>query len=152
RPKNGDTSMLKDQLVGMWKMVGAEFQWPDGAPADLYGDAPTGVIIYGPLGDMAVQIMRAGPPRFASGDFPAGTPDELGAAVAGYMAYFGRYDLDEAARTVTHHIRGSLFPNWIGQDLTRVVEIDGTRLILRTAAPMPTAGRMTTGVLIWERS
>ena len=142
--------MLRDELVGMWNMIGAEFRWADGTGADLYGPEPAGLLIYGPRGDMAVQIMRAGRSRFASGDFRSGTPEELLAAVAGYMAYFGRYEVDEAARTVTHHIRGSLFPNWIGQDLTRTVELAGTRLTLRTT-PFPTAGQAATGVLVWER-
>ena len=143
--------MLRDELVGMWKMTGAEFWWPDGQVADIYGPAPSGMLIYGAGGDMAVQIMRAGRPPFASGDFRDGSADELRSAVAGYMAYFGRYTVDEAARTVTHHMRGSLVPNWVGQDLTRVVELAGNRLTLRTAAPMPTAGRTMMGVLVWER-
>ena len=143
--------MLRDELVGMWRMAGAEFWWPDGQVADMYGPAPSGMLIYGAGGDMAVQIMRADRPPFAAGDFRDGSIEELRAAVAGYMAYFGRYTVDEAARTVTHHLRGSLAPNWVGQDLTRVVELDGNRLTLRTAKPIATAGRTTMGVLVWER-
>ena len=106
-------------------MVSAEFRWADGQIADVYGPQPSGMLIYGARGDMAVQIMRAGRPPFASDDWRDGAADEAQAAVAGYMAYFGRYEVDEAARTVTHHMRGSLFPNWIGQDLTRSVELAG---------------------------
>ena len=143
--------MLRDELVGTWKLTGAEFWWPDGQVADLYGSAPTGTLIYGAGGDMAVQIMRADRPPFAAGDFRDGSIDELRAAVAGYIAYFGRYTVDEATHTVTHHMRGSLVPNWVGHDLTRVVELAGNRLTLRTAAPMPTAGQTAMGALMWDR-
>jgi len=142
--------MLRDELVGMWKMISAEFHWADGSIADLYGPAPEGRIIYGPQGDMAVQIMRVDRPRFASGDFRAGSADEARAAVAGYMAYFGRYDVDETQRLVTHHIRGSVYPNWVGQDMTRAVTLEDGRLTLRTK-PMAFGSQTAVGVLVWER-
>jgi Lipocalin-like domain len=142
--------MLKDELVGVWNLVGNEFHWSDGESADLYGPDATGMLIYGRQGQMSVQIMRAGRPAFASGDFRHGTGPEITAAFEGYLAYFGSYAVDEAARTVTHAMRGSLFPNWVGQDLTRMVELSGQRLTLRTP-PMATAGRTFSGMLAWER-
>ena len=142
--------MLRDELVGMWKLISAEFHWANGSTADLYGPAAEGLIIYGPQGEMAVQIMRANRPLFASGDFREGSADEARAAVAGYMAYFGRYEVDEAQRLVTHHIRGSVFPNWVGQDLTRHVTLESSRVTLRTT-PMAIGSQRAVGVLVWER-
>jgi hypothetical protein len=142
--------MLKDDLVGIWSLVANEFRWSDGEVADLFGPEAAGMLIYGPQGQMSVQIMRAGRPAFASGDFRHGTGPEVAAAFEGYLGYFGSYSVDEAARTVTHAMRGSLFPNWVSQTLTRMVELEGSRLILRTT-PLATAGRTFSGVLVWER-
>jgi hypothetical protein len=142
--------MSKDAFVGFWKLAASEFRWSDGEVADLYGSDAAGMIIYGARGQMSVQIMRPNRPAFASGDSRRGTPDEIKAAFEDYLAYFGTYTVDEAERTVTHHMRGSLFPNWVGHDLKRYYEFSGDRLTLCTP-PMATAGRQFTGVLVWER-
>jgi len=142
--------MIQDDLAGTWTLATSEFRWSNGEIADLYGPDAVGLLIYGPRGRMSVQIMRANRPAFVSGDLRSGTPEEARAAFEGYVAYFGSYDVDEAAGTVTHHMRGSLFPNWVGQDLVRFYEVAGNRLTLRTP-PMPAAGKSFTGVLVWER-
>ena len=142
--------MLRDKLVGIWTLVGAEFRRSDGAVADLYGPNPSGMIVYGSGGEVAVQIMRAGRPSFSGDDLRSATAAEAQAAVGGYMAYFGRYDVDEVEGSVTHHLRGSIFPNWIGADLKRFYEISSSRLTLRTV-PLISDGQPATGVLVWER-
>ena len=143
--------MLKDDLAGVWNLVANEFHWSDGESADLYGADAGGMLIYGRQGQMSVQIMRAGRPAFALGDFRHSSASEVTAAFEGYLAYFGSYTVDEAARTVTHAMDGSLFPNWVGQTLTRMVELSGNRLTLRTP-PMATMGRTVSGTLVWERN
>jgi hypothetical protein len=99
---------------------------------------------------MAAQIMRPGRPPFASGDRQRGTDAEVRAAHDGYLAYWGTWDVDPARGTVTHHVRGSLFPNWVGQDQVRAFTLDGDRLTLRTP-PLRQGGREVVGVLAWER-
>ncbi len=143
--------MVKDGFVGVWNLVTAEFTWSSGEIADLYGRDAEGMLIYGPQGQMSVQIMRPHRPVFVSGDSRRGTTEEIKAAFEDYLAYFGTYTVDETEHTVTHHMRGSLFPNWAGQDLTRFFELSGDRLTLRTP-PMATAGKEFTGVLVWERA
>jgi hypothetical protein len=58
--------------------------------------------------------------------------------------------VDERARTVTHHVEGATFPNWIGTDQRRTYELSGDRLTLSTP-PMVRGGRRSTYVLVWER-
>ena len=70
------------------------------------------------------------------------TPDEAKAALAGYIAYFGTYSVDEQARTVTHHREGSVQPGDKG-DLVRGYEFVGDRLILRPVGVVHE--------VIWER-
>ena len=75
-----------------------------------------------------------------AGDKP--TADEAKAALDGVVAYFGKYSVDETARTVTHHRQGSVQPGDKG-DLIRGYEFVGDRLILRPLG--------TTTEVHWER-
>ena len=81
---------------------------------------------------------------------PEATDAEVRAAYDGYLAYWGTFDLDAARGTVTHHVRGSLYPNWVGQDQVRAYSLEGRRLTLRTP-PMKQRGREVVGLLTWER-
>ena len=69
-------------------------------------------------------------PIFASDDSGAGTDAEVRAAFEGHTSYFGTYTIDPSARTVTHHVRGASYPNWMGHDQIRYYRIDGSRLVL----------------------
>ena len=139
----------REQLIGHWALVslaavdGSAIEYPMGQDME-------GVITYEQTGHMAVQIMRHDRPRFASGDMERGTPAELSAAVTGYTAYFGVYSVDESAAVVTHHIKGSLFPNWVGTDQRREVALDGHRLTL-TSEPILYEGKMRVFRVVWKR-
>ena len=67
------------------------------------------------------------------------------------MAYFGTYEVDEATRTITHHIIGSAFPNWAGTVQRRFYELDHDRLRLTTPALPAGSGVTMTGILTWHR-
>ena len=142
--------MFKNQFTGTWKLLACEFRKSDGHTDFPFGRDALGTIIYDASGNMAVQIFRADGPKFASGDMYSGTPEEVRAAFEGSLAYFGRYEVDEDAGTVTHHVVASTFPNWMGSDLKRYFVFSGNRLTLSTP-PMLMAGAMITGVLVWER-
>jgi hypothetical protein len=60
--------------------------------------------------------------------------------------------VDEEARTLTHSMFVSLFPNWAGQTQPRVVEIDGDTLRLGSASPRRSAGKTVTSTLTWKRA
>jgi hypothetical protein len=111
--------MKNNQFTGTWKLIACEFRSADGHIDSPFGHDALGMIIYDASGNMAVQIICADCPKFVSGDKYNGTPEEVKAAFKGSLAYFGRYEVDEAAGTVTHHVVGSTYPNWIGSDQTR---------------------------------
>ena len=48
-----------------------------------------------------------------------------------------------------HHVELSLFPNWVGTDQQRSVELSGDRLIL--SQPLLLAGTQQVPRLVWER-
>jgi hypothetical protein len=142
--------MSKNNFVGVWKLVASEFERADGVKTYPYGEGTIGMLIYDEHGYMSVHIMRPDRPIFASGDIRNGTQGEIKTAFNGYLAYFGRFDFNENEGTVTHHIQGSHFPNWVGQDQKRSFEFSDNRLIIKTQ-PIPAAGTVVTGILIWER-
>ena len=142
--------MKKNPFTGTWKLIACEFRSADGHIEFPFGHDALGMIIYDASGNMAVQIIRADLPKFVSGDKYNGTPEEVKAAFEGSLAYFGRYGVDEAAGTLTHHVVGSTFPNWIGSDQKRYFVFSGEHLML-TTPPILMGGVMTTGVLVWER-
>ncbi|HAK59112.1 MAG TPA: hypothetical protein DCO77_01845 [Nitrospiraceae bacterium] len=142
--------MIKDNFVGIWRLVSSEFKQSDGEIAYPFGNDTVGMLIYDESGHMSVQFMRSERPAFVSNDLRNGTPEEIQAAFDGYVAYFGTYEVNEEDGTVTHRIRGSLFPNWVGQNQKRFFAFSGNRLTLKTP-PMPAAGTTVTGILVWER-
>ena len=112
------------RFYGFWRLVS-----PD---AD-------GMLCYHPSGAMSVQ---SAPKRVRSraGEMP--TPAEALAALDGYIAYFGTYEIDEKAQTVTHHQVGTVQPG-APTALVRTYELTGNRLILR---PVDRPGE-----IVWER-
>lgn len=142
--------MADSRFTGTWKLIACEFRSADGRVDFPFGHAPLGTISYDASGNMAVQIIRTDCPKFASGDKYNGTPEEVKAAFEGSLAYFGRYEVDEVAGIVIHHVAGCNFPNRIGSDQTRYYKFPGKQLTLSTP-PMPLGGAMSVGVLVWER-
>jgi Lipocalin-like domain len=129
---------VRKQIVGVWKLVG--YDWKDKATGEArhpYGEHPVGRITYDAAGRMSAQLMRpgrktlGGPSTLGAVSAVAAASDQdLREMVSGYVAYFGTFDIDEAARTVIHHVEGALIPSWVGTDLRRAYEFTADRLIL----------------------
>ena len=80
-----------------------------------------------------------------------GTAQEIKTAFEGYIAYYGTYEVDEENGQITHHVEGSLFPNWIGDFQTRNYEFERDKLRLNTQ-PIKGAKADLTVTLLWERA
>lgn len=128
------------RFVGSWRLVETT---RDGMIRPERGANPTGVIMYHESGWMAAQIQPDRPPLVLAGDAP--TPDEALAALDGYTAYFGTYEVDEARKVVTHRRTASVTPGWRAKpDFERAYEFVGdNRVVLR-----PVGNR---NELVWER-
>ena len=55
------------------------------------GTEPKGIIMYTPGGYMSAQLEHPGRPKFASGDWFKGTPEEIKVEASGYIAYSGPF-------------------------------------------------------------
>jgi hypothetical protein len=144
---------LREQLIGAWKLVSYEERPVDGSPSFYpMTEEPMGIIMYTPDGYMSAQLSNPNRKPFASGDWFKGTADEYEQEATTYIAYTGEFDVNEEARTLTHSMYVSLFPNWIGQTQPRVVRIDGDDLYLSTASPIHSGGKEVNSHLRWRRA
>jgi hypothetical protein len=141
--------MGRDEFVGTWNLVSFESRQSDGQIIHPFGRDVVSVISYDVRGNMSVQLMRSDRPAFATSDFQKGAPVETKAAFEGFLAYFGTYEIDEEEGTVTHHVKGSSFPNWVGSDQVRFFEFSGNRLRLRTPS-IQVGGIAATSIMTWE--
>ena len=151
-PKNMTTDQTDRRFIGTWILVTSEFRTSAGKVTYPLGEKAVGILIYDTGGRMAAQLMRPDRPKFASGDMRGGTPEENKAAVEGYVAYFGRYEVNSINGTIVLHVEASLFPNWLGQDQVRSFEFsaDAGTLTLKTLSLL-SGGQEMTGVLVWKR-
>ena len=87
-------------------------------------------------------------PRFESGDFLRPSPDELSRAFNGYFGYFGSYTVDPEMQTITFHVEGAAYPNYMGTDQRRFFVLDGNRLTLRTPPELARGVYITTEIVL----
>jgi hypothetical protein len=137
-----------DPLVGAWRLVSWENRAAAGQVTYPMGTDLLGYLIYSADGRFSVTISRGDRARFAVGDLLGGTTDEKAGAMEGFVAYAGRYSFH--GDRVVHHVELSLFPNWVGSDQERWVEVAGDRLTL-SASPLLLAGKQQVPRLVWER-
>jgi Lipocalin-like domain len=123
--KTSSSGGAKEKLIGAWHLVHIDAPGRDGKSAPV--PQPKGMLIYTPDGHVSVQLMY---PESANG-----LSNEY--VLNGYEASFGSYDVDETARTVTHHVQGSNTRDLlVGKDLPRKFEFtaDGY-LVIRSTRP-----------------
>jgi hypothetical protein len=145
-----DYKETMQRLAGAWRLVASEFRTSGGDVMYPLGEDALGQAIFTETGYMSGQLMRANRPKFAADNQALGTQEEIQQAFQGYVAYYGRCDVDVAQKTITTHVEGSMYPNWVGGEQIRFFELTGDRLVLRT--PTINLGEeKVIGVLTWQR-
>ena len=111
----------RERLIGAWHLVRIDSPGPDGKPGN--GPQPAGMLIYSRDGHMSVQLMYPKAAGALSNEY----------VKDGYEASFGSYDVNEAAHTLTHHVRGSNTGDaLVGRDLPRAYEFTAEgRLLMK---------------------
>jgi hypothetical protein len=113
----------KDRLIGAWHLVSMQEPGTDGQLRTI--SDRTGTLIYTRDGHMSVQIMFPASESKVTNDY----------VLNGYEASFGRYEVDEGAHTLTHHVEGSITHGLVGKHLTRVYQLSGSQLLIKSARP-----------------
>ena len=142
--------MESNPFMGTWKLVASEYRVSDGKVTYPLGEDCVGLLMYDNIGNMTAQLMRPNCSKFTSGDMRKGTTEEITDAFNAFIAYFGTYEVNVENKTIAHHVKGSLFPNWVNETQVRHYSFEGDRLTLCTP-PFPIGGKTGVGVLVWER-
>jgi hypothetical protein len=131
RPTKPQRPPASDQppITGTWALISTEWRRADGRHANPFGVGAAGILTYDAAGNMSAQIMRAQRPR-PPPDGGTGIEAAMAGAFAGYVAYFGTYEIDESAHVLRHHVAGSAFPAWVGMVHERRYRVDGDVLTL----------------------
>jgi hypothetical protein len=108
-----------DLLHGVWQMLPAE-------GVDASEPHFTGQIVFSEAGTMSVQAMDPDPTLMTA------------YMVNGYEAFYGTYEVDEAAGTFVVTVEAALGRDLIGQELERNFEVTEDWLILTPTNPEET--------------
>ncbi len=141
-------TMTVNSLIGTWRLISWENRSVDSQISYPLGQDAVGYLMYNQDGYMCVALMQPNRAKFAAADLLGGSPAEKAHAANTYVSYCGRYEFRDDV--VIHRVELSLFPNWVGIDQERLVELTGNRLTLSTR-PMVFGGMLQTAHLIWER-
>jgi hypothetical protein len=146
------TKPLRDKLVGAWELVSyIERDSPDGPVRYPHGQDAQGLIMYTPDGYMSAQIQSAGRPNYDRPVASGGTTEQAAAAALGYLAYSGRYFVDESTGDIRHEAKLSLVPNYLGKFHLRHSDLDGDQLKLSAKTALPSGGTVYSS-LVWARA
>ena len=100
-----------ERFLGSWELVEWVATNQRGETTHPYGEDAQGQITYTADGRMSAHLMR--PPEDPSDEPPQ------------HLAYWGRFSVQAAAGTVTHHVIGADAANWIGSDQVRQFRFEG---------------------------
>jgi hypothetical protein len=142
---------LATALVGAWQLESTVQRLVDGTerPSPLYGQNGTGYLIYSSSGHMSATLADPRRERWVDEDEP--TEEDLRELHAHFIAYCGRYEVDEGAGLVRHRLELHVTPNLIGSVLVRRAKVEGSRLVLRPIQEELPKG-MLEYTLTWRRT
>ena len=141
---------MKELFVGTWALVASTFRAGNGAVTYPLGEQAEGLLVYDEMGTVAAQLSRPQRPPFHATDSAEERGEKVAAAYQGYTAYFGHYTINPEQGIITHHVRASLNPNWIGSEQIRFFHFSPDYQQLTLSTP-PLGREQVIGQLIWRR-
>jgi hypothetical protein len=139
---------LKEQLVGTWIYVSSTSARADGSKTDRPN--LKGMLIYTSDGHFALVSVRTDLPKFANPDRARATAEEAQAVVAGSIAYYGTYSINEVDKVITPKVEGSTDANMIGGAEQKRIITSLTADELKFTNPRTPAG--VTLEFVWKRA
>ena len=125
--KRSDAGSVRERLIGAWRLAWEDEQGADGKMNHIVDHQ--GTIVYTRDGHMSVQIM------LPSTDNARDVRNPVKYDQGGYEAYYGTYEVNEQANSVTHHVQGALVRALVGKHLTRIYRFSDGQLILKSSRP-----------------
>jgi hypothetical protein len=122
---------LRNAVLGAWELVSfVARNVSTGENRHPLGTAPRGLILYTADGHMSAQLAESD--------------------MSGYIAYGGRFSVNEETSTLHHEVTISMLPELLAQAQFRHARIDGDVLTL-SATRTDDAGVTTHSSLLWRR-
>jgi len=141
---------LKEQLLGTWMLVAWNQLRPDGSKLQKYGGNPKGFHIFERNGRFFAMMARPDLPNIAASDPQKATPEEARAIMAGSIAYYGTYTVNEAERMIILRMESSTFPNQLGRELPRrIVSVTANEMVYANTNATTGGGEIQ---LSWKRA
>jgi hypothetical protein len=137
---------LKEQLVGTWLYVSSTITQSDGKKTDRPGQKA--IVIYTSDGHFAYVSVRGDLPKLA--DPARATAEEALAVVAGSIAYFGTYSVNETDKVIIAKPEGSTLANLVGGAEQKRIITSLTADELRFTNPRTPSG--ATLEFVWKRA
>ena len=128
----------RSKMLGAWQLESRTVRNANGEILldPVLGKEPLGRLFYDASGHMMLQMMRQ--ERAHAITVPPNPQDSSNPRIVlGYDSYFGTFQVNESAGTITHHVEGSLFPEDLGKDFERGLRIEGDTLTLSFTSRSP---------------
>ena len=128
----------RSQIVGAWRLESRTVRNAKGETLldPVLGKQPLGRLFYDASGHMMLQMMRQ--ERAHAITLPSNGQDSADERIVlDYDSYFGTFQINESAGTITHHVEGSLFPEDLGKDFQRRLRIERETLTLSFTSTAP---------------
>jgi hypothetical protein len=143
------SASVRRQFVGTWKLVSTEEKLKDGSvrPFKEVGPRGAGYLMYSDDGYMCAALMNPDRPRW---DDPPTAAQKI-AAIEGFAAYCGRFEIDSVNHVMWHYPDLAWKPNYVGTKQSRPYRFEGNRLILSDKMPLEDEGEVEHWTIVWEK-
>ena len=147
---NQEDQSLASEMRGIWWLLSREDWTEDGERRidPMLGAEPLGILCYAKE-YFSAQFMK----RNRTGDMDTHLSHAIKnntAAIAGYDAYFGTYEVNEQTGEVKHTLLGSVNPSNIGMSVNRNLSVGTDRLVIRLQTNTAD-GEAINRTLTWKR-
>ncbi|GAB5465329.1 MAG: lipocalin-like domain-containing protein [Candidatus Kapaibacteriales bacterium] len=145
---------IEDIIIGQWSLVEMFIEFDSGERIYPNGKKAIGQLIYLENGIMSAQIGNTERTKSKINDYRAVDKDFTFDNYKEYISYFGTYEVIDSKKYITHEVRMSLFPNWIGQRVKRYFKIrhmDGVAILTLRATKIKVDGELGVPTIVWEK-
>ena len=141
---------LENIIQGTWLLLSREDYTKDGQKRidPILGPDPIAILVYAKK-YFAAQFMKKDR-SLDSITQATGAGQNNTAAIGGYDAYFGTYQIDEKTNRVSHTLIGSINPANIGMTVYRNLYVEGDKLIIQLDTTTQ-EGEPVTRTLTWKK-
>ena len=139
---------LEARLRGSWELLSRIDRAADGGERKepTLGSDPIAYLVFDAKGRFAAQFMKRD--RSSTVNVPARGNNT--AAVDGYDAYFGTYQVDDKSRMVSTHLTAALSREGVGKTHKRRMTVEGDTLTIELDTTTPD-GEPVKRTLTWRR-